>query len=157
MRSKYHWQLPTSIFFFIAATVVLLDQLTKMLVREKIPLGTSVPVIPYILSLTHTTNTGASFSLFTKYSFLLTSIAVAVILAIIFFYKIIPKEYKLSFALILGGTAGNLCDRIFFGRVTDFMDIHTFSIFNVADSAITLAAILLIIVVFREEKELSES
>ncbi len=157
MTTKNRWQLPTTIFFLISAGVVLLDQLTKILVREKIPLGASVTLLPYLLSFTHTTNTGASFSLFTKYSFLLTIIAIAVILAIIFLYKKIPKEYKLSFALILGGTAGNLLDRIFFGTVTDFMDIHIFSIFNVADSAITLAAILLIIAVFREEKELQES
>ena len=156
MSKKYNWQLPTTIFFLIAATVVLLDQLTKMLVREMIPTGSSVEIIPYILSFTHTTNTGASFSLFTQYSFLLTIVAILVILGILFFYKHIPKNYKLAFALILGGTIGNLLDRILFGRVTDFVDIHIFSIFNFADSAITLAAILLIIAVFQEEKELAE-
>lgn len=156
MTIKNRWQLPTSIFYLIAAGIILLDQLTKTLVREKIPLNESVTIIPHLLSFTHTTNTGASFSLFTNYSFFLTVIAIAVIFAITLFYRLIPREYKLSFALILGGTAGNLFDRIFFGRVTDFFDIHIFSIFNIADSAITLAAVLLIIAVYQEEKEMKE-
>ena len=157
MTKNYRFELPTSIFFLVGAGVILLDQFTKILIRQNIPDGVSVSIIPKILFLSHTTNTGASFSLFTKYSFLLTIIATAVILGIILFYKKIPKEYKLSFALILGGTAGNLIDRLWFGTVTDFIDVRIWPIFNVADSAITLAAILLIIAVFREEKEMSEN
>ncbi|MBI5072352.1 signal peptidase II [Candidatus Woesearchaeota archaeon] len=154
MTKKYRYEIPTTIFFLTAAAVLLLDQLTKILIRQNIPTGVSVPIIPKILFLSHTTNTGASFSLLTTYSFLLTSVAIAVILGIILLYKKIPNEYKLSFALILGGTAGNLIDRLWFGTVTDFVDFRIWPIFNVADSAITLAAILLIIAVFREEKEI---
>lgn len=156
MNKKYRYELPTTIFFLVALFVVLLDQITKTLVRTEILTGTSMEIIPKLFYLTHTTNTGASFSLLTGYSFLLTIIASLVVLAILFFHKKIPKEYKCAFAFILGGTAGNLIDRLWFGTVTDFIDVRIWPIFNIADSAITVAAILLIIAVFQEEKDMAE-
>ncbi len=142
--------LPTTIFFSIALFVFLFDQLTKILVREKIEYGTSISIIPNILYFTHASNTGASFSILTSYGFLLGIISAVVILGIVFFYKKIPENYRLPFALILGGTAGNFCDRIFFGHVTDFIDVRIWPIFNVADSAISIAAVLLLIIVWKE-------
>jgi len=147
------YTLPTSIFIATAALIVLVDQITKYCIRTMIPLGASVEIIPKILYLSHTTNTGASFSLFTSYSFILGMIAGAVIAGIILFYNKIEKNYRLAAALILGGTIGNLIDRILMGHVTDFVDVRIWPIFNCADSAITIAAILLIIIVWKEEKE----
>lgn len=142
--------LPTTIFYSIALFIFLFDQLTKIVVREKIAYGTSVSLIPNILYFTHTSNTGASFSILREYGFLLGIISAVVILGILFFYKKIEYTYRLPFALILGGTAGNLCDRIFFGHVTDFINVQIWPVFNVADSAISIAAILLLIIVWRE-------
>ncbi|PIN77138.1 signal peptidase II [Candidatus Woesearchaeota archaeon CG10_big_fil_rev_8_21_14_0_10_34_8] len=142
--------LPTTIFILIAALVILLDQITKYLVRVTFPLGTTYKIFS-IINITHTTNSGASFSILTSYSFLLAVIAVFVILAIVIFYRKIPDNYRLPFALILGGTAGNLIDRICFGQVTDFINIKIWPIFNLADAAITLAAVLLIITVWKEK------
>src|SRR3989338_3018850 len=153
MNTKNTRTLPTSIFFLIALLIFLLDQITKSIVRNYIKLGTSLEVIPNILSFTHTTNTGASFSLFTNFSVVLTIIAIIVVLAIIIFHRKIPDSYKLPFALILGGTLGNLTDRLLFGTVTDFIDVKVWPIFNGADSAITVAAILLIIIAWKEDKE----
>lgn len=150
-QENYHWTLPTSMFFCISLFVILLDQITKYLVRQEIPLGASIPIIDNILSFTNTTNTGASFSLFTEYSFLLSILAGIVIAAILIFYKKIPANYRLPFALILGGASGNLIDRIFFGTVTDFIDLHLWPVFNLADSAITVAAVLVVIIVWREK------
>ena len=79
------------------------------------------------------------------------NIAIIVVISIIVFHKKIPDSYKLPFALILGGTLGNLTDRLLFGTVTDFIDVRIWPIFNGADSAITVAAILLIIIVWKEE------
>jgi len=146
------YTLPTSIFVAVTAFVVLIDQMTKYLVKTIIPLSASYPVIPNILYFTHTTNTGASFSLFTSYSFILGMIAGAVAAGIIVWYKQIPKNYLLPAALILAGTLGNLIDRILQGHVTDFIDVRIWPVFNVADSAITIAAIMLIIIVWKEEK-----
>ncbi len=145
--------LPTSIFFLIAILILLLDQITKIGVRSSIKQGTSLEIIPNILFFSHTTNTGASFSLFTSFSSILTIIALVVVIAIILFHKKIPDNYKLPFALILGGTLGNLTDRLIFGTVTDFIDFRVWPIFNGADSAITIAAILLIIISWKEERE----
>ncbi|MBI5003008.1 signal peptidase II [Candidatus Woesearchaeota archaeon] len=149
---KYNWSLPTSMFFLISVLIFLLDQITKILIRTQIKEGTSIEIIPNILYFTHATNTGASFSMLTNYSFLLTIIAVLVIIGIFIFYKKIPLQYRIAAALILGGTAGNLIDRLQYGTVTDFINVQIWPIFNVADSAITVAAILLIIIVWKEEK-----
>lgn len=146
------YTLPTSIFIALTALIILLDHITKYLVKTMILLGASYTIIPDILYLTHTTNTGASFSLFTSYSFFLGMIAGAVIAVIIVFYKKIPNNYRIPAAFILGGTIGNFIDRIIFGRVTDFIDFQIWPVFNLADSAITIAAILLIIIVWKEEK-----
>ncbi len=147
------YTLPTSIFFLLAAFIILFDQITKILIRTEIKEGTSVAIIPKMLYFTHATNTGASFSLLTSYSFLLTIIAILVIIGIFIFYRKIPENYRAAAALILGGTAGNLIDRLQYGSVTDFINVRIWPIFNVADSAITLAAILLIVIVWKEEKE----
>lgn len=147
------YTLPTSIFFLLTIFIILLDQSTKILIRTQIKEGTSFTIIPKMLYFTHATNTGASFSLLTNYSFFLTIIAILVIMGIILFYKNIPQNYRTAAALILGGTAGNLIDRLQYGSVTDFIDVRIWPIFNVADSAITIAAILLIVIVWKEEKE----
>src|SRR3989338_11263665 len=149
---KYNWSLPTSMFFLISLLVLSVDQITKILVRTGIKEGTSVEIIPKILYFTHATNTGASFSMLTNYCFLLTIIAVLVIIGIFVFYKKIPFQYRTAAALILGGTAGNLIDRLQYGTVTDFINVQIWPIFNIADSAITIAAILLILIVWKEEK-----
>ncbi len=149
---KYSYTLPTTIFFLLALLIVLLDQITKYLIRQEIPLGASIPLMNNIVSLTHTTNTGASFSLFTEYSFLLGILAGAVVVAILLFYKKIPANYRLAFSLLLAGTLGNLIDRLRFDTVTDFIDLQIWPIFNVADISITTAAILLVIIVWKEDK-----
>ncbi len=148
------WTLPTTIFIFVAVLVVLLDQVTKHIIRTYVELGTIVPIIGNLVTITVTHNTGASFSILTNYSFLLGVIAVFAIIAIILFYKKIPDDWRFAFALILGGAIGNLIDRIMFGAVTDFVDISIWPVFNLADAAITLAAILLIIAMWKEEKKI---
>jgi signal peptidase II len=146
------YTLPTSVFILTTLLVILLDQITKHLVRTYIEFGSSINLFTRFIQFTHTNNTGASFSILTNYSFLLGVIAIFVAIAIIVFYKKIPSNYRLAFALILAGTIGNLIDRIHFGAVTDFMDITIWPIFNVADAAITVAAVMLIITVWQEEK-----
>ncbi len=149
---KKEWTLPTSIFITITILIILLDQLTKHFVRTYMLLGERIYLIGKYINLTYTTNTGASFSILSDYSFILGIIAVFVVIAIIIFYARIPREYRLAFALILAGTVGNLIDRMMYGAVTDFMNITIWPIFNVADVAITTAAILLIREVWLEEK-----
>ena len=100
--------------------------------------------------ITHVHNTGAAFGLFQGHSFTLTIVASAgiavILLCALFLYRRFPildsMPSRLALGLILGGTIGNLIDRLRFGYVTDFIDIGIWPTFNIADSAITVGAIL---------------
>jgi len=139
-------------YAILAAALVVLDQLVKYLVRANIPLGGSVPFIPYLLDLTYVQNTGAAFSLLRSHTWLLTltsAVVVLVMCALILkgFFK--SRLGLWSAALVLAGGVGNLIDRAVFGYVTDmfktiFMD---FAVFNVADCCITIGVPLLFLYV----------
>jgi signal peptidase II len=139
----------------ISAGVLALDVFSKWLVKEKIPLEGNIDLIPGLFRLTHLENTGAAFSLFADSaspwpSRLLLLFSVVALVAISVLLWKTGSEINLttvSLALFLGGTLGNLCDRLIRGRVTDFLDFyvgsHHWPPFNVADSAIVVGALLL--------------
>jgi signal peptidase II len=141
----------------ICVAVVVADQVTKALVREALPLHSSVTIIPGFLSFTHVTNTGAAFGILNSVDFpgkALLILAVALLaLTVIGVYALrLPPEEKLArrgLALILGGAIGNLIDRSLAGHVLDFVDAYWgeyhFWAFNVADAAITIGAALTIL------------
>jgi len=139
--------------FSTALLVVLLDQLTKFLIKQNFQLSQSIPLIKNILHFTYITNTGSAFGLFKGFNliFILFSI---IVIAVIFYYlkKIKENEKLLQFAvgLILGGTIGNLIDRIFYGFVIDFIDFRIWPVFNIADSAVTISVVFLIILLWRK-------
>ena len=134
----------------IAGLVIVLDQITKAVIRNNLTLYHSITVIPGFFNITHILNPGGAFGFMANKSpflrnllfILLSSLAVCLIF---YLYKNTPKKYSLlstCFALILGGALGNLIDRIRFGKVVDFLDFYIGSYhwpaFNVADSAITV-------------------
>lgn len=129
------------IFFSIVFGVILLDQITKFLIRKFFIVSQSLFIIDPFFHFTYLQNTGAGFGLFKGASFILIWIAVIVIGLILYFYDKIPK---IPGALILGGTIGNLIDRIFLGFVTDFIDFRIWPAFNIADSCLTIGVILLL-------------
>lgn len=142
----------------ISAAVVGLDRLTKALVSNHIPLGGAVPVIPRVLRITHWTNDGAAFSLFADSAsphtvrWLLAGFALLVALVVLGALIRLGNRITLttvSLALVLAGAVGNVYDRIVYGSVVDFIEVHIFSYhwpdFNVADSAIVIGACLLLI------------
>ena len=141
-----------------AGLVFLLDILTKWLVITNMRLSQSVEIIPYILSFTHVQNIGAGFSIFEGRRILLILISISVIIAILYFYKKIPqrKDVQCSVMLLLGGTIGNLLERITKGYVTDFIHISIWPKFNIADSAIVLGGIYLAYYLWKEEKREKE-
>ena len=114
-------------------------------------MGESLPETG-LFRLTHITNTGAAFGLFQGQSFPLTIVALVGVIAILFFalysYHRSPfydnRLGKLALGLILGGTIGNLIDRLNQGFVTDFIDIGRWPAFNIADSAIVIGVILFV-------------
>ncbi len=122
-------------FFVVAASIVVADQLTKYLAQSA-----DIPITSF-LSITHTTNTGVSFGLLQGYSIIPLLASIAVIAGILYYYK--ELEHPLPFALILGGAAGNLLDRLVYGAVHDFIAFSFWPTFNVADSAITVGGLLL--------------
>ena len=140
-------------WFVISALVIVLDQLTKYWVSQSLAPGESVPVTPFF-NLVLTYNTGAAFSFLSQASgwqrgfFIL--IAVLASLLIIYFIRRYHREkrFSIGLSLILGGALGNLWDRIVLGHVVDFLDFYVqayhWPAFNVADSAITCGAVLLI-------------
>ncbi len=147
----------------------ILDQAAKLAVVSAIPPHHGIPLIPGLLDLVHAHNRGAAFGLLNEGSgwqvWLLSGVAVAVIAALsVWLSRLGPSQSgtRLALALILGGAVGNLADRLRLGYVVDFIDVHWqdvyhYPAFNLADSGITLGALLLIIIFVREERAAARS
>ena len=135
--------------WIVAATAVVAlaaDQISKYLVRENMDIGESWPAQGFF-RLTYGTNTGSAFGLFQDQTTILTIASVFAIAFIIYFYRSHSDRTwitKLTIGLLLGGAVGNLVDRVVAGRVTDFIDVGPWPIFNLADSSITVGITLLI-------------
>lgn len=139
------------------AAIVVLDQLTKWLVERALPLHGSVEVVPGLLNLTHVRNTGAAFGVLNAADFPYKPAVVALVallaLAAIAYYAVRYGQDttlgRIAMTLVLGGAVGNLIDRAARGYVVDFVDAYWgtwhFWAFNVADAAITVGAICLIV------------
>lgn len=143
----------------LAIIIVLIDQLSKVIVRYTLPKGDTFVLIPKIFELTHTENTGAAFSLFTGQVQVLTliSIIATIIIVLYLFLEKTPLTGLQIFgwSFLLGGTNGNLIDRLFLGSVTDFFNfsIINFPIFNLADVFIDAGAIIIIVTNFFSTKD----
>ena len=144
-----------TVFFILALLVAFFDQLIKLLVAGKMLPGQSIPLIPSILHLTYVKNIGAAFGLFRSQRYMLIVIGVAVILAVMYFQRRVEtKEYLIQTALafILGGSFGNIIDRIFRGYVVDFIDFRFWPVFNLADIMINLGIFLLLLRILARPK-----
>ncbi|HHW02947.1 MAG TPA: signal peptidase II [Thermoanaerobacterales bacterium] len=122
------------------------DQLSKYIIQMNMEPYESLPILKGIFHITYVQNTGAAFSILRGKTYFFTIVSFAIILAIIFFIrKISPEKRLLRFvmALVLGGAAGNLVDRLRFGYVVDFFDFRIWPVFNIADSAIVVGVIIL--------------
>jgi signal peptidase II len=138
-------------------SVVVLDQLTKFMVKATIPLYSKREIIPNLLDFTHVQNTGAAFGVLNAADFpyksaVMIGIAVLALVAISVYARQLETDEKLSrygLMLILGGAFGNLIDRAIAGYVVDFVDVYWgevhFWAFNVADAAISMGAILVLL------------
>jgi signal peptidase II len=142
------------------------DRGTKTWVSLHIPLGGAIPVIPRFLRITHWTNEGAAFSLFADSAsphavrWALISFTLFAALVILVVLVRIGDRFTLTsvaLALILGGAIGNVHDRILYGSVIDFIEVHIFTYhwpdFNVADSSVVIGACLLMLDSLRSPKK----
>jgi signal peptidase II len=129
----------------IIAAILFLDQLAKFVIVRNLSLNQSIPVIPGIFHLTLVHNKGAAFGLLKGQLSLFIFTSVLAVFLIVFTLKDNKqaRSNRAALALILAGALGNLVDRLFYGHVIDFLDFRVWPVFNVADSAITVGAILL--------------
>ena len=147
----------------IAFSILALDRFTKWLVMRNIALEDAIPIIPGFFRLTHLENPGAAFSLFAESAspfrtvllVVFSVVALSVVAILLWKSRNQFTVSTLALSLVLGGAVGNLWDRVSSGKVTDFLDfyvgIHHWPPFNVADSAIVVGALLLLVRMLRKE------
>ena len=159
LTAHYHAPVPLirPLELVVVGTIVVVDQLTKFLIKATIPLYSKKAIIPNLLDFTHVQNTGAAFGLLNAAEFpyksaLMIGIAILALIAISLYARQLGSDELLSrygLALILGGAFGNLIDRAIAGYVVDFVDVYWgethFWAFNVADAAISIGAVLVLL------------
>ncbi len=140
-------------FLTLAALVVVLDQLSKWLIRQTVARGDAWPDPSWPLRIVHYRNTGAAFGILQNAGPLLvvtSLIGMAAILVYLFNPGFAHPLMRAGLALMFGGAVGNLIDRLFNGNVVDFLQVPHWPAFNVADSAISIGVVLLIWAMLRE-------
>ncbi|MEA3545223.1 MAG: signal peptidase II [Thermodesulfobacteriota bacterium] len=151
------------IFTLTVSISLVLDQLSKIYINNNFEIGEAKRIIPHFFHITHVRNPGAAFGILAdsaiRLPFFIT-ISVFASLGILWFIRRISSEkhwQHLALGLILSGALGNLIDRIRFGEVVDFLDVHWYNYhwpaFNVADSAICVGVAIMLICSWHEEKQ----
>lgn len=155
-----------SFYFLLILFLLIVDQITKAIVFQKVAFLSSQSIIPGFFNLTHIHNRGAIFGFFSQsdsqllHIMLMLATLVALALVVYYFFITPPAEKltKISLSLILTGALGNLIDRVFRGYVIDFLDLYVkkwhWPSFNVADSCVTIGAFLLVFIVFFKRRRI---
>jgi signal peptidase II len=133
------------ILYGTALLVFVADRLTKLLVQRMAP-HSSIPLLGGLVAIDRTQNTGAAFSVGLGMGNLFLAFAVVAAVAIVVFSRRLPSTEtwgRVALGMVLGGALGNALDRVLQGSVTDFIDLHWWPVFNVADSCIVVAALIL--------------
>jgi len=139
--------------YLIALSLLFLDQFSKYLIRQKLPVAVSIPVINSIFHITYVENTGIAFGLFPQGHSLFIIISLIIIIVIVFFErkKVLKSPWeRFCLGLVLGGALGNLIDRLRFGFVIDFLDFRVWPVFNLADSGVCIGGILMVFFLLRK-------
>ena len=137
-------------------SVIFVDRVTKLFFSHLLAYGESLPIIRNVLYMTLIHNTGIAFGFFKDQGIVFIVIPIIAIFLLVFniyYYRqnneALSRIYIVAFSLILGGAVGNLIDRIVYGYVIDFIDFRIWPVFNIADSAITVGAIMIAFKCFR--------
>ena len=136
---------------FIGLAVIVTDQITKFVALRFLSHRPTVPILPGVFHLTLVHNSGVAFGLFQGYGLLVTS---ATMILLIGLFRTTLRSGQgvlipVCLGLVLGGAVGNVIDRVRFGGVVDFLDFRVWPVFNVADSCITVGAVLLALIFWR--------
>ena len=152
---KTYWLL-----FLVAGIIIALDQISKTYIRANFVEGVDMwapwPwLVPYA-RIIYVTNTGVAFGMFKNMGIIFAALAGLVSIAIIYYYPRIPRQdwtLRLALGFQLAGAMGNLIDRILFqGRVTDFISVGDFPVWNVADASITVGVAILLLGIWMQER-----
>ena len=156
MRDLIRSQIDILISLITTCSIVIVDRVTKQFFASLLDVGESIPVIPNIIHFSLVHNTGIAFGLFKDHGLVFIIVPIIAIILLVFniyYYQqngqVLSRLYIVAFSLILAGAIGNLIDRIMFGYVVDFIDLRLWPVFNVADSAITIGAVIIAISCFR--------
>jgi len=143
----------------IAGTVVIIDRISKIWILHHFRLGESRPITSWFY-LTFVANTGSAFGLFQNSNRALLMIAAAILATLLYGARGLAERGgfwgALGVALVLGGALGNVFDRLNYGQVIDFLDFRVWPVFNIADSAITVGTISMILGLLRKDRELPQ-
>lgn len=156
MRKGYNVPIWSTFIIILIA----LDQFTKFLIVKSLEVGESIKVISNFLYITSHRNQGAAWGILQGKMWLFYIVTIVVLVILFMFFKnegYGRPDVQLGLSLLIAGSIGNFIDRLFRGEVVDFVDTYIFSynfpIFNVADAALTIGVIVLIIVILFEGKE----
>ena len=147
-----------SFLLVFAGIIILLDQVTKELVRANLDISAMWSPWPWLLPyarIVNWHNTGAAFGMLQDFGGVFTVLAVLVSLAILYYFPQVPREewyLRIAMGLQLGGALGNLIDRLTQGYVTDFVSVGNFPVFNVADASISGGVAILVIGMWIRER-----
>lgn len=150
-------RLRDAVFFLLpAAIIIVADQITKLLVKQKIELGGSVPATGFF-RLTHIQNTGASFGIFQEHTVMLAGISAVMALVVLWLGLLMNPRFDflrsrlsmIALGMMLGGIIGNFIDRAFIGYVTDFLKMGAWPDYNVADASSVVGSVILAMIIFR--------
>lgn len=139
----------------VSCALVLADQAAKLWIARTMELGESIPMLSGIFHITYIENPGAAFGMFAEQRWMFIAAGIAVIAAACAMRRRLDGASKMTrwgAALLLGGAAGNLIDRVRIGRVIDFLDFRVWPVFNIADIGICVGVGCLIYALMREEK-----
>ncbi len=148
MRKK---ELLTAVWqIVVTAAILILDQMTKAYVLNNVSVGELFGELPYVADYIFVKNTGAAFSILSNNTWLLSAISVIFVIAVLI-YRIVAKPQRVlinvAITLFFAGALGNAIDRIAYGYVVDFISIKWFNfpVFNIADMAIVMGAVVAVI------------
>ena len=149
--------------YVVAALAVVCDQYTKALVRNGMVLGETIvvhPALRNIFDLTYTTNTGVAFGMFKSAGPFITVLAALIVGCIMYYNREIPagqRWLRVALGMQMGGAIGNnLIDRPLHGSVVDFLHVHYWPVFNVADSCISIGVAIMVLLMIQEGRKSKE-
>lgn len=142
------------LFFLIASSIFILDQMIKVIVKNSMCVNQSIPLVDNILHLTFVQNKGAAFGILSNMGWFLIIVGVLVICGIIYFHEKIKynDSFQIPLAFLLGGSLGNMYDRISRSYIIDYIDFRVWPVFNLADIMINVGVFLIIVRLFMEKK-----